>query len=185
MQDASVVCNDEEWRHVVGYEGVYAVSSHGRIMRVAPGQRTRPGLIRKQVPRGEGGYLGIRLRDKETGRERSHFIQVLVAAAFLGPKPPGMQVNHLDTNKHNNRLDNLEYATPKRNVEHSLVNGARKRSGTGKCLTPEEVRAIQQHPRNISCRALGERFGTSHETIRCIRNGTRWKCLDEIPSLSV
>lgn len=184
MQETLIVCNDEEWRPVAGYEGIYAVSTHGRIMRIAPGQRTRPGLIRKPVPRGDHGYLGVRLRDKETGREKSHFIQVLVAAAFLGPKPPGMQVNHLDANKHNNRLDNLEYVTPKRNVAHALAKGTRKRAGTGRCLSPEEVNEIRAMPRDLPGRVVAERYGTSHTTIFEIWNSNRWKCLDAIPSTS-
>ena len=44
---------------------------------------------------------------------------------FIGQYPKGKQINHKDTNKQNNRLDNLEYCTPKENTQHAYDNGLR------------------------------------------------------------
>jgi hypothetical protein len=73
----------------------------------------------------------------------------------------------------------LEYVTASENTRHALRNGVKKTTGKGVCLTAEQVRTIQQLPHSISIRAAGKLFGTSRETIRQIRNGTRWTCLDD------
>lgn len=48
------------------------------------------------------------------------FIHELVLLAYEGPKPKGLEVNHIDLNSLNNNLDNLEYITPSENIQHSL-----------------------------------------------------------------
>lgn len=67
------------------------------------------------------GYLGVVLYD--SGNRKDVLVHVLVAAAFLGPKPGGLQVNHKDGDKTNNRLSNLEYVTPSENIQHAYDNG--------------------------------------------------------------
>lgn len=51
----------------------------------------------------------------------------LVAAAFIGPREPGMCINHIDGNKHNDSISNLEYVTPSENQKHALRIGLRQR----------------------------------------------------------
>lgn len=109
----------EEWRPVVGYEALYSVSSYGRIRRDAPGPRTYPGKILKVQHNGRG-YLHVQL--SKNNRQRHIPVHRLVAAAFLGPAN-GLQVNHMDLNKSNNRLDNLEYVTHSENMQHAFDHG--------------------------------------------------------------
>lgn len=185
MQDTSPGSNTEEWRPIVGHNGRYEISSLGRVKSVGNPRRINHTFIMKPQPRGAAGYLGIGLTNPNTGQPRSYFIQRLVAEAFLGPVPPGMQVNHIDGNKHNNALSNLEYTTAKANTRHALRNGWKKSTGGGRVLTPEEVLEIRATPRTVSCRELAERYGTSYETIRSIWNGTRWVYLHDCePRLS-
>ena len=150
-----------------------------RRCRAGHPRRINHTFVMKPQPRGEGNYLGVCLYNTVTGVPRYKFIQVLVMLTFVGPKPAGMQVNHKNLNKHDNRLGNLEYSTPRDNTLHALRNGAKRNTGKGLCLTADKIRAIQQLPHSISIRAAGKLFGTSRETIRQIRNGTRWKCLDD------
>lgn len=98
----------EEWRPCAGDIGKsgYICSNLGRIARVL-----------------EGGM------NRVTGYKQSSFIvngkkiyrtqHSIIAEAFLGTRPPGYVINHLDENKTNNRADNLEYCTPYENVHWS------------------------------------------------------------------
>lgn len=123
----------EEWRSAVGYEGFYEVSSLGNV-------RSLDRLVPAKVGNGRQ-YWGTRLhRGKEltpTGH-RKHYLKIeasienrqhtvlvhrMVADAFLGPRPEGCEVNHIDGNKHNNAAENLEYVTKSR--KHASRTGQR------------------------------------------------------------
>jgi hypothetical protein len=106
--------NNEEWRPIVGWEGVYSVSNLGRVRR----DNTRQILKQAKTPH---GYLRINLKYKSLNKML--FISNIVASAFIGPKPKGLQVNHIDGVKSNNRLENLEYVTDKANKQHAVRIG--------------------------------------------------------------
>lgn len=108
----------EVWREIQGYEGIYDISSEGHIRRRGHGSY-RP----IQPYKGTKGYYCIRLI---SGRTKRYFaVHRLVAQAFI-PNPEGKtQVNHIDGNKHNNTVSNLEWVTAKENAEHALSHGLR------------------------------------------------------------
>jgi hypothetical protein len=89
----------------------------------------------------------------------------------------------MNSDKHDKRVDDLEYITPRANTRLALEGGLEKRSGPGRCLSPSELREIRDIVATVPRRelpsvALGKRSDTSHETIRQIRLGKRWPCLD-------
>jgi hypothetical protein len=104
----------EEWKDVVGYEGLYIVSSAGRIKRKSPYRIVREEL--KQMPT-HHGYLVVGL-SKNNNLKRI-FCHRIVAAAFLGTIPENKQVNHIDKNRKNNTIENLEYITGIENCAHA------------------------------------------------------------------
>ena len=109
-----------EWRPIAGFEGKYWVSADGRVFSTA-----RPCLL-VQTP-DHSGYPKVGLRTKD--RELVNFsIHVLVARAFLGDKPEGLQINHKDGIKTHNHWTNLEYVTCQENVQHAISLGLRKRA---------------------------------------------------------
>lgn len=110
---------NEQWRDVPGYENYYSVSNLGRIRQDATGFGRTPGHIRAQALR--RGYLGITLHRDSTSK--TFAVHRLVAAAFLGPCPDNLNVNHNDGNKLNNRLTNLEYVTRSENQRHAVRLG--------------------------------------------------------------
>ena len=123
MMETYTPIDGETWKPVVGYEGIYEVSSLGRIRsldKVVPSARSRSG---KRMRRGRI----LQTRISNTGRERITLwkdgqmktinIHRLVAAAFLGPS--NLTVNHKDENPLNNRIENLEYMTVRDNVRYS------------------------------------------------------------------
>ena len=120
----------EEWRDIDGYDGIYQVSNLGNVRSVThfdcngrnriAGRTLKPGTK-------ANGYLQIRLSDK-SGKSRNHYVHRLVMSAFVGKCPDCCEVNHIDENKANNNLDNLEYVTHKNNVNHgtNLYRQAKK-----------------------------------------------------------
>lgn len=125
-----------DWRAVKGYEGYYEVSSTGAVRsldRTVPdsknGMRRVGGRVMKQSEnkdktRGGDGYYVVNLRKFHISR----VVQVhrLVAEAFLPNELNMPTVNHKDGNKHNNNVENLEWATYSANNLHALDNGLRK-----------------------------------------------------------
>ncbi len=106
--------DEEAWVPVPGYEGRWDVSSQGRV-RSIPRRRTRGGELVLRV--NKRGYLSVTL-----GREK-HEVHRLVALAFLGPRPEGMEVRHLDGERLNCRVDNLAYGTRSENNFDRVAHG--------------------------------------------------------------
>lgn len=104
-------------------DGRYEISDEGVIRRVTPASGTRPGRILSQRPTHDGYLEACISRGKVQSYRRVH---QLVAEAFLGPCPPGKEVNHKDGNKWNNRASNLKYVTVKENADHAFELGLRK-----------------------------------------------------------
>lgn len=99
---------EETWKDIEGYEGLYMVSSHGRVWSY------RYETMLKQNFR--GNYLFVRLyKDKKACGISIHR---LVALNFLKKSNEKNMVNHLDENKLNNKSDNLEWCTAKENTHH-------------------------------------------------------------------
>lgn len=110
----------EIWKDIAGYEGVYQVSNFGRIKTLAHWQVYANGDKHSYKERirtpgiGPTGYLSIRLgsRGREAGVHR------FVAETFI-PRVSGKNdVNHIDGDKSNNRVDNLEWVNRKENMKH-------------------------------------------------------------------
>ena len=107
----------EIYKPIDGYEGKYAVSNLGNVMSINYLNTRKPKVL---VPiKHHGGYLIVHLGNK------IKMIHTLVAKAFL-PNPNEKKfVNHIDGNKQNNIVDNLELVTSKENVNHAIRTGLR------------------------------------------------------------
>lgn len=106
----------EEWRSVVGYEGLYEVSNLGRVRSMSGAFKYHRATILK--PKKSSQYATIWLSDG-TGKQKSVTVHKLVAAAFIGPRPDGLEVNHKNGNKHDPSLGNIEYMTKSQNAIHA------------------------------------------------------------------
>ena len=118
----------EIWEQVVGYEGLYDVSNLGNVRSWK--KRGASGDVmdepRKMIPCvGANGYYLVGLRKRtHKGIKRTHFgVHTLVLAAFDRPKPDKWCARHLDGNKLNNRIDNLEWSTYSTNMMDKYDHG--------------------------------------------------------------
>lgn len=117
----------EEWRNIKGFEGLYQVSSTGRVKslnRVVIGRDGRTYHYReryiKQQKR-KDGYFAVQIF-----KNSNHYtkrIHRLVAETFLECPGDKFEVNHKDGNKENNSVENLEWVTRAGNIRHAISHG--------------------------------------------------------------
>ena len=173
----------EIWKWVVGYEGYYQVSNCGnvrsvdRVIEYSTGQiRQHRGQVLKRRLDG-GGYPHVSLYD--SGQEWDAKTHRLVLETFVSPSPEGHECNHIDGDKLNNRIENLEWVTPGENNRHAYENGLNQNAGEGHCwakLTAHQVREIRQlyATGNYYQREIGAMFGVASTTVSRIVAGKRW-----------
>ena len=167
----------ENWRPVVGYEGFYEVSDHGRVRTVErrvenglknSGYRTVPPRILKQKLK-KIGYKEVSL--SKDGIVKSHHVHKLVAMAFLS-RPDGAEcVNHKNLNKADNRAENLEWCTYSENSKHAVNNGAFSR------IIGYENR------KRLVCVETSEEFPSSYQAAEWV-NGKRFQFSKDTAAMS-
>lgn len=175
----------EAWRPIPGFEG-YEVSDLGRVRSFRRHGGRGRGLVEtgriKKTHQGAAGYLCVTLQKPDGNRCSKYAVHSLVAAAFLGPRPEGMQVAHFDGDRLNARLDNLRYATALENAEDKRRHGTDtpgERNGMHK-LTDDAVREVRRlRRRGALQRELAEKFGVSISAIQFVLDGTRWSHVKE------
>jgi hypothetical protein len=165
----------EEWRPVVGYEGLYSVSDQGRVRSegramVDKNGRPRkfPAKILKQFvgPINNAGAL-VRARVMLTRMDSSfatRYVHHLVLAAFVGPCPDGLIGLHWDDDPYNNTLENLRYGTRSDNGTDAVRNGinpvaSRNHCARGHEYTPENTAYWSKGLTHRHCRTCSRERG--------------------------
>jgi NUMOD4 motif/HNH endonuclease len=163
----------EEWRDVVGYVGQYQVSDLGRVKSLARANRLMTLFVDRQ------GYLTVSLR-KPRGVALRKSVHRLVAMAFIPNRRKLPQVNHLDGNKTNARVENLEWVTRHQNQRHAIRTGLLKiprgeARGHSK-LTEKQVLEIRKRvsEKSATQRTLAFEFNISPTTICEIIKRKKW-----------
>ncbi len=165
---------NEEWRNVVGYEGLYQVSNLGRIKSL---QRKKPRIVKPDII--HTGYLRVMLY--KDGKTKKHYTHVLVAKSFIPNPENKSDVNHINGIKTDNRVENLEWVTRSENIIHAFANGL-SRIGTkhGKAkFTADQVREIRRDcipgDPERGFRAFAEKFHVTHRIISDAYNHISYK----------
>lgn len=110
----------EIWRAIPGYNEKYAVSNLGEVRSIRMGK-----MLKQRVDR--AGYKSVRLTSN--GVTKTLLVHRLVAETFIPRLPRQKVVNHLNGNKTDNRLENLEWTTHKENIQHAYRTGLCKAQG--------------------------------------------------------
>lgn len=174
--------SNEEWKSIDGYEGVYEVSSLGRVRRIAGGAGARIGHI-LSLGKTVTGYPQVSLC--KNGKPKKVLVHRLVAKAFLGSPKQGREVNHRNGNKKDNRVENLEWVSHARNIRHAYrvlgrtmtnIRPRGEENGHSK-LTRDDVIQIRRlySTRDYTQRALGKMFGVTAKAISAIVLRKNWK----------
>lgn len=166
---------NELWKAIKGFEGKYEVSSYGRVKSIG-------GKFRLAGPSFIGaidafGYPATTLR--KDGKRLCIRVHSLVAEAFI-PKPKTDEplcVNHIDGNKANNHISNLEWTTSLGNSRHAVRTGLLNRKGEkheNSKLTDADVMEIRNLYKTHSQRFIAERFKVGRRHLSDIITGKCW-----------
>mgnify|MGYP003349205279 CR=1 FL=1 len=157
----------EEWRDVLGFEGLYEISNHGNI-RSFKNKKLKKISIDKKLNR---PFVNLWKQNKPHIRNPHK----LVLEAFVSPCPIGLEGCHNDGNPFNNHISNLRWDTHKNNIfdkfGHNTSNSG-ERCNWAK-LKQFQVDAIRKD--NRLQRIIAEEYGVRQSLISRIKNGTRWK----------
>lgn len=161
-------------KDITGYEGLFAITSLGRVISY-PKRQNGWLLTERKITIDNRGYYRVCIgRDsiKETLK-----VHRLVAQHFIENPNELPEVNHKDGNKLNNDVSNLEWETRKGNMRHAADNkllAIKKGSANAaSILTESQVKEI--HESNLSARQLAKLYPVTEATIYDIRGGRHWK----------
>ena len=164
-----MIMKNEIWKEIEGYEGKYLVSSFGRVKSM-PNKVWNSERILKPLKQ---TYSTIDLcKDAKVKKLTIHRI---VAKTFIPNNENKPDVNHINGDKHDNRLENLEWVTKSENQKHAaklgLINCKGSRNSQSK-LTEDIVIAIFTSNKRTS--ELSKEYNISQPTICDIRKGRSW-----------
>lgn len=170
----------ETWRPALGFDGIYSVSTLGRV-------RSEPRVVVHSSGgemRRVGRLLAINLATKyptvqlcRGGKIKLRTVHSLVLEAFVGPRPDGAECCHNDSDPMNCALSNLRWDTRAGNFGDMVPNGTRRRGARHHLakLTSEQVEAIRSDTRTHELIAADN--GITASNVSHIKRGKSWAWL--------
>jgi hypothetical protein len=170
-------------KEIVEYGDYYEVSNMGNVRSVdrmvdnRKGVYLKKGSDLKQTPSSKG-YLNVGLHFD--GKIKRYRVHKLVAMVFIPNPEEKPFVNHIDGNKENNCVSNLEWCTHKENVQHSFETSLNPTKGEGNIhakLTEHDVVEIRKLYKTgeYTHRQLAQMFNVNHSSIGTLLRGKSWK----------
>lgn len=192
----SISLEGEIWKDVVGYEGSYLISSHGRVVSFFVSKTITRHIqkVLKQRVNKLYRYPTVVLKDCD-GNYHSHFVHRLVAEAFI-PNPDNKSyIDHIDTNNSNNRVENLRWCTQSENLRNPITRS--RRIGVKRNMIAHNRRAVVQFQNGVALRTFDciEDTRVNGFTPNCVcrcctgeishHKGFQWKYLSDCPNLNI
>lgn len=161
---------NEQWRDIINYEGLYQVSNMGRIMSLRENYKRI-----KRCTVNDANYVCVSLRDKN-GKDKVHRVHRLVAEAFLPNLEKKPFVNHKNSIRSDNRVENLEWVSHKENIRHSFDFGYGKAlSGVNHACAKLDAKSVRYMRDNFvpgdkkyGINAMARQFGVSGAVVHAI-----------------
>ena len=163
---------NEEWRDVVGYEGLYKVSNLGRVKSLSRKMKRGSGIWDKPIkimtpPINGHGYHQVTLFSID-GKRKIKCVHQLVAEAFIENLNNYNCIDHINTNKTDNRVENLRWCDHKMNMNNPLTKAYIDQKRTTYCFENwyrEKQRYHQPHGKQVLQFNLDESFVKEWRTI--------------------
>lgn len=175
---------NEVWKPVQGYEGLYEISNLGRLkspQKVVNGKEGRLHTLKERMlnPRvNQTGYYHTALY--KNGKPKWYTVHRMVALSWIDNPENKPHINHKDSNRLNNRVDNLEWCTHGENMKHGFLYGNKTQKGEKNNAAKitreiaEAVRALYAEG-NLTQWQVGERFGLARCHVKDITTHKIWK----------
>lgn len=157
----------EVWRPVVGYEGLYTVSSLGSVKSIRSG--------RLLSPTESDGYLLVMLCG--VGRQKRRLVSGIVCEAFHGPRPAGHHAGHRNGDKKNNSRRNVQWITPVQNAADKVIHGTApigEKHGQAKLTEMKVLEIRSRASAGASDAELASAYCVSRAAIHSVRKGRTW-----------
>lgn len=173
--------NEERWKPVVGYEGLYEVSDRGRVRSLDRWVTFSDG--KRRLYKGRELSVCVDQIDSKypykrcivtlckEGTQSTRKVHSLVYEAFVGKIPEGLHICHNNGNSCDNRLENLRADTPKSNTQDSIRHGTFHTKLSFKDVV--KIRRLLEKGEK-SMRSIARDFGVHHESVRKIKAGVIW-----------
>lgn len=166
----------QRWKPIPGFP-LYEVSDWGRVRSYKGSNqnsppRTSPKSLKIRI--GDGGYPRVTLQNA-MDKKQVVPVHLLVARAFLGPSK-GRVVRHLDGDRENPRLSNLEYGTQAENNEDKRGHGTllMGEDNLASMVTAEEAVEIYRLKGEMTQQEIADEFGVSRQAVSDIHRGITW-----------
>jgi hypothetical protein len=158
------------WKDIEEYQGYYKITSSGLVMSIHTYNRMKPHIIRQTL--GKRGYMVVSLSIKQ--HRKTIPVHRLVARTFIN-NPNGYPiVNHIDGNKLNNDMSNLEWCSYKYNAEHAMKMGLIKEYDHSKAPKLTKELAIEIFDLPGTHRSIADKYNIGISTVTHIKRGSRW-----------
>jgi hypothetical protein len=156
---------NEYWLDIDGYEGLYQISNIGNVWSIITYRTLKFGVHKF-------GYFQVQLY--KDSKPKTYLVQHLVAAAFIGPRPPKLQVCHNDGHPQHNWAGNLRYDTQKSNMADRIGHGTSNRGerhGLSKLSGDQTSQIRLRLAVGEKQRAIAAEFDVSPSLICMIKSG--------------
>jgi len=177
--------DETEYKIIISTNGRYEINNNGDI---------RSTKTKQKMHQSKAGAGYLRINAWINKKHITKYVHRLVAEIFIGSCPNNMEVNHIDGNKLNNNVSNIEYISHSENLKHAIKIGIRKPShisrnvgenhGLSK-LTNNDVIEMRRlwDTGNYTQSELSKTFGINFRRVSCIVRGDSWKHLyREVPT---
>jgi len=162
----------EVWKEIEGFEN-YLVSDQGNVMNKDSGRILK-------YRRHSGGYG--RVTFMLNGKYVDKYVHRLVAEAFIPKDESRKQVNHIDGDKYNNKVENLEWCNSKENIRHAMRTGLLDNSGENNKLSKLKEKDVREIKKGIAMgktiTQVARDYGVSISLISMVNSGKRWASIN-------